>query len=352
MTPCVKVSASEVYTVLSGFFPQDQIAAMSPEPLGQGLIHSTWRCTLHDADDAPFFVIVQQVNTRVFANPEVLFRNYQHFKDHAESAGFPFEWFQWYLTRQSSHWVVDAKGRLWRCLSYIDGTPGADDESSPGQLKASAAALALFHGSFRNADTTSFREAIPGFLDFEQRLAQFYLSLENGIPARLSEASKLIRMLEQAIPDITSFLDAWKMGAFPLQVIHGDPRASNLIFHTGQDWVKAFVDLDTMMPGTVLYDFGDMIRSMAFSGDLPFDPSHYYLMETAYIEAASFWLTEAEGKYLRGAAAAVILIQALRFATDYVQGDVYYQVEYPQQNLDRAWRQWRQYSEFTGAVPF
>jgi Ser/Thr protein kinase RdoA (MazF antagonist) len=350
--PEVNRSASEALDVLSAFFPKEAWSVpCDPEPLGQGLIHSTWKCTLHSENDAPFSVILQQVNTRVFRNPEVLFNNYRHFYTLLESAGFPFESHTWYLTRQKEPWAVDAEGRLWRCFSFIDGTPGSDDEPLPGQLKASAEALATFHGSFRNADTTLFREAIPGFLDLQQRLTQFYHGLEMGIPDRLSEATELVGLLRQAIPGIASFLKAWKMGAFPLQLIHGDPKGSNLLFYAGLDRVKAFVDLDTLMPGPVLYDFGDMVRSMVFGGDQPFDPSRYYLMETAYVNRASSWITESEASHLRLAVAAVVLIQALRFATDYVQGDVYYQVEHPHQNLDRAWRQWRHFSEFTREVP-
>lgn len=349
--PKVHRSASEVLNVLSAFFPNEAwCVPYDPEPLGQGLIHSTWKCTLHSENDAPFSVILQQVNTGVFSNPEVLYTNYRHFASHAKSAGFPFESHTWYLTHQKEPWAEDAEGQLWRCLSYIEGIPGSDDNPSPGQLKASAEALATFHGSFRNADTTLFREAIPGFLDFEQRLTQFYHGLEMGNPDRLSEATKLVGLLRQAIPGMASFLKAWKMGAFPLQLIHGDPKGSNLLFCAGQDRVKAFVDLDTLMPGPVLYDFGDMVRSMAFDGDQPFDPSRYYLMETAYVNRASSWIIESEAKHLRVATAAVVLIQALRFATDYVQGDVYYLVEHPNQNLDRAWRQWRHFSEFTRVV--
>jgi Ser/Thr protein kinase RdoA (MazF antagonist) len=310
------------------------------ELLNKGLIHQTWKFMATSHAEVPGAGIFQKVNTQIFARPEILYANYSHLLEAADI--FPFEIPKWLLTLEGKPFALDTNGGLWRQFSFVHGFPGSE-QLTPEQMVTHAAALGKLHVFLSTLDTEQFEAAIPEFLRLEKRIEAYAHAISMASPTRLKKATKLINAISEVKKNVEPLVQKLDNGIFPLRIIHGDPKSTNLIFDPTQKNIIAFLDWDTLMPGSFLYDFGDMVRSLC-SELARVEPAFMKNIEQAYLAQASPVLTEEEIIHLTNAPFVVMWVQTLRFLTDYLMGDPYYTIEYKDHNLDRATIQFKQMS--------
>jgi len=307
-------------------------------PLTLGLIHHTWKFTTSGTNSAPMTGIFQQINTHIFPRLDILYSNYAQLLIEAENC--PFIIAHWFLTSDGQPWAVDNNGGIWRHFSFIEGVPGTD-QATVEQIVAHASALGRLHFFLAGLETHKFEAAIPEFLNLGKRMQAFEYAISSANPERKLKSNGLLGAIKEIQIDIEPLLQQLESGQFPLRLIHGDPKSTNLIFHLHKPDVRAFLDWDTLMPGTILYDYGDLIRSIiAQTGNA--DAILLNHIEKAYTAQVESILSHEEKNELVNAPLVIMWVQAIRFLTDYLTDDPYYKTQYPDHNLDRAILQWEQ----------
>jgi Ser/Thr protein kinase RdoA (MazF antagonist) len=198
-----------------------------------------------------------------------------------------------------------------------------------------------FHCLLADLDVDRLRVSLPGFHDPARRLAALEAAVSDDVRGRAAEVTDELG----AIADLSHLVEAGDaLAAAPMHVAHNDAKAANLLVDDAGARPPVVVDLDTLMPGTVLWDVGDMVRSTTGTGEeddldtttTTFDVARYRALLDAYVEEMDHLLTDAERAALATAGPVVTYEQAVRFLTDHLLGDVYFRIARPGQNLDRA----------------
>ncbi len=321
------------------YYPESPLP-QSWEPLNKGLIHETWKFSAPNHPTGPEIGIFQRINTQIFSRPEILFTNYSHLEQAGEI--FPFELAKWLPTHQGKPFAMDVNGGMWRQFSFVHGFPGSE-QSAPEQMLTHAAALGKLHAFLSTLDINKFEAAIPEFLRLEKRIEAYAHAISMASPTRLKKATRLINAISEVKKNVEPIIQKLDKGIFPVRVIHGDPKSTNIIFDLNQKNVLAFLDWDTLMPGSFLYDYGDMVRSLCSNLALS-EPDFMKNIELTYLAYTAPILTSEERTNLANAPMVIMWVQAIRFLTDYLMGDPYYTTDYLEHNLDRAAHQFQQMS--------
>ena len=294
---------------------------LSFEQIGSGLIHSTF--LVEDLKGEKY--ILQNINTTVFTSIDSLRGNLltlNLFEENKTPSNTALN----YLKHSGRIFLEDVHREIWRMYDFIPGLVYQTVQSI-NQATISANALARFHHDHIGIDLSSIESPIKDFTNFQCRIDKLTEALSKGNARRIIENTIFTEVLLAQMDCIDAFIKIEK--TIPRRLIHGDPKISNFIFSEESLTIRAFIDLDTIMVGTVLYDFGDMIRSFTNKS----------------AEAGQFFLNKEEVGLLPVGALAVCLIQAIRFYTDYLNGDVYYQIKNKDDNLIRAKNQFQLYLE-------
>ncbi|EIM77716.1 hypothetical protein A3SI_06054 [Nitritalea halalkaliphila LW7] len=215
-----------------------------------------------------------------------------------------------------------------------------------------AAAFARFAGLLRDdqKEISLYEEVIPDFHHFGKRFQHFLALRASSQRAQPTQALALIQQYATLAPMVEDYLHY--CAHLPLRLTHNDAKITNVIFDEQQQQVHALLDLDTVMPGYVMYDFGDLVRTVACtlpedSVDWPrigVDPSRFQALLKGYLAGAADYLTAAERKSLLFGAQLLPAMIGLRFLSDWLDGDRYFKVKDATHNLRRAQNQWLLYS--------
>ena len=248
--------------------------------------------------------------------------------------------------------LLDHKGQTWRMFNAIFPSKSLEVLGKHSQAFAAAKALSEFHSYLMDFPKDQLQESIPGFLDFKKRRKDYRHSLKVAIPYRLTQANDLIQKLGEHEGILTRYLQL--LPKLPVRIIHADPKLSNFLFQEDGEEICAIIDWDTIMPGSILYDFGDMIRSFCQVGTedsqqkKAFNPQILKELLTGYFEGPmNNYLSDLERENILLGAKAVMYIQGLRFLSDYLIGDQYYWVEDENHNLRRARNQLQMLAEIS-----
>ena len=295
--------------------------------------------------------ILQEVNSSVFQVPEDLMTNLVRVTDHLRASKFRYDVPEIVLTK-SGELLCTMDGGVWRAFRYLSG------QLPPEVLPVSAASsLAEAYASFvrhlLDIKLDSVVAVIPDFHNPEQRFEQFLEAADRADPGRLDKAQSLVDHA-LALSGIAHNY-ALEIGKIPQRIVHGDTKPSNLIFAPDLAHVRGFIDLDTTGPGYLINDFGDMIRSTAGVGGLKredqdqvqVDMALFRSLSEGYLSQVKNILTELEREMLTVGVKTIIYEQFLRFLADFLNGDVYYNIQYPEHNLDRARKQLRLLLDFS-----
>lgn len=319
-------------------------------PITSGLINQTFKVIIRTNG---YKFLLQQINSDIFSNPEKLQANYEKIWSYIyhdspfHNIPNPFIVPKPLKFLDATKLFCDSHERYWRIFDFIDGAQTFHTATNSIQARTVAQVFGSITSGFEFFDLNGLYSTIPGFHDLSLRFRQFKQSLHTKNYDRLLKSAPLIRELK-ARERYANFFDVITESAeFPKRVMHHDAKISNILFDEDSGKVICPVDFDTVMPGYFFSDLGDMIRSMAGSHDensTEYDAIHirsdfYKSIFDGYIGVMNKFLTTAEKKYIHFSGIIMIFMQSLRFLTDYLNGDIYYKINYPEQNFDRAMNQ-------------
>lgn len=292
--------------------------------------------------------LLQRVNERVFPNPDGLMANIERVCDHIraklDNADTSRKSLTLICTRAGARWLRDDESGVWRMYLFIEGAQTIESVRDATHARQAGRAFGEFQRLLTDFDASRLIETIPGFHDTPRRFA----ALEEAARAdRVGRSDGCRRELNELLSRRTIasvLLDAMSSGAAPVRVTHNDAKISNVLFDADTAEPLCVVDLDTVMPGLSLFDFGDLMRSTLCRAAederdlsrIDADESFFAALAGGYLEATTASLTRTERDLLVTAGIVITLEQAARFLTDYLDGDRYYNTTHAGQNVDRA----------------
>jgi len=310
------------------------------EPLGRGHIHRTY---LVRGATPPF--VLQRINETVFPDPDRLTVNIERVTAALEQArtrgDYVLEWPAPLKDGQGNALVRVSDG-TWRAASYIAGTYAIDEVDTPERARQGARAFGRFCAALVAVDPQDLAELIPGFHDFDRRLAQLEQAVRTDPVGRAETAAAEIDFCRQQHPLGTALRAA--QDELPQRVCHNDTKINNLLFDGNDHRPRAVIDLDTCMPGWWMHDFGDIVRTFCSpeaEDSVRLDRVHvrqdvFAAVCRGFVEPLVPHVSENERDSLWLGARGVGFIIGVRFLTDYLEGDRYFAVSRPEQNLERA----------------
>lgn len=306
---------------------------------------------IRDGEEKRYFL--QRINKNVFKNPEQVMDNIirvTHYvrqniiKKQLSTKRFVLRAF---LSVKGDPFIVDDKGEYWRCYRYIVDSTTYDLTEDLRIIENAGQAFGRFQNCLDGFDANSLYITIPDFHNTAKRYDALKEAIEKDPCGRVASLWKEIDTLyafEERATSLQRFLDE---GKIPLRVTHNDTKCNNVCFDKNTGEALAVLDLDTVMPGAVAYDFGDAIRFIAnktFEDDpdlrhVGLDLKKYEAFTKGFITEVKDNLTDLEKRTMNLGVFAMTVELAVRFLTDYILGDVYFKTKYPGHNLDRAHNQ-------------
>ncbi len=313
-------------------------------PLGNGLINTTYKVIT--ADNGPVYVL-QHVNTDIFPDPDMLMGNIVAVTDHIRAklaangvTDIKRRCLKFVPTIDGKYYTTH-QGQCWRIMEYI-----TDCVSRTGVSPESAYIVGSTFGEFQAmlADIpASLGETIKDFHNMEFRLQQLREAVATDAVGRLAEVKWLVDELEARADEMCKGERLYREGKLPKRICHCDTKVDNILFDK-EGQVLCVIDLDTVMPNFVFSDFGDFLRSAANTGaedeadtsKVEFNMDIFRPFAEGYIKSAKSFLTPLEIENLPFAACLFPYMQTVRFLADYINGDTYYRIKYPEHNLVRS----------------
>ena len=318
-------------------------------PYGTGHINDTFQAAVSQAGTTVHYTL-QRINTRVFRDPEGLMENVRRVTAHSQAglraSGAPD------ASRRSLSLVPtleggvlfrDADGGAWRCYRFIEKCSTCDVVDSPRKAYEAARAFARFQGLLADLPGGRLNETIPDFHHTPKRYAALHAALQADVKGRAAEAQPEIERALEMETEAGRLVDMMAAGEIPERATHNDTKINNVLLDDATGEGLCVIDLDTLMPGSALYDFGDMVRSATLN--IAEDSTDYQkafcrrdifeALAKGFLEGADF-LNDAERANMAFSGRLMTLECGVRFLTDFLQGDVYFKVRRPGHNLDRC----------------
>ncbi|WP_455206475.1 phosphotransferase enzyme family protein [Kaarinaea lacus] len=325
------------------------------QPYGSGIINDTYVVTFSDPVPVSHRrlgkrAILQRVNRKVFPQPaqvmhnlEILLQHVAQYESH-DPSGHDFLLPPLYVTHDGSSYFQDEKGELWRAMAFIEGTQSFDTLRDLQQAYEVGRVIGTFHQRVHNLPVGHLHDTLPGFhitpgylQHYDQVIATYSGPGMNGAEQRfcqdvITANRELAFVLVNAKPPLIR------------RVMHGDPKLNNILFDAQSGEAVSIIDLDTVKPGLVHYDIGDCLRSCCNRmGEMPdsnanvvFDTDVCRAILEGYATSAVSFLVEQDLDYLWPAIMLLPFELGLRFYTDYLQGNRYFKVNSPDDNIRRA----------------
>ena len=325
-----------------------------------GHINTAYYAALYDGKEI-YQLLIQRVNTYVFRDPVGMMGNIDRITEHIRSQERTME------KRRRLHFRHTAAGKnylvlkdgaaaderavdfqdpsveFWRVYNFIEySTSFETSEATPEVLRMSGKAFGKFLRQLQDFDAGSLMESIPHFHDTRYRLDAFFRVVAEDPLGRVENARPEIRLIRANRAFGSTLCDRIDRGELPIRVTHNDTKTNNILFDKDTLDPLVIIDLDTCMPGLACYDFGDTVRFAACTADedqpegMGLDLGLMKAYTEGYMSEARTILTPAEIESLPLGAAVITLELASRFLLDYLVGDKYFRIEYPEQNLRRA----------------
>ena len=336
-------------------------AVTDVQTCGNGHINSTYTVTVMGGRR----YVLQILNTSVFKNPVGVMENIAAVTDHIrrglEAAGEDAErgTMRVILTVDGQKGYTDPEGRFWRAYDFVEGTVCRLTLDSPETFARVGEAFGDFQRRLADFDASRLAESIPNFHNTKKRYADFLAAVERNASGRADAAQEEIRFITERADKCALIVDALADGTLPLRVTHNDTKLSNILLDEVTEEAVCVIDLDTVMPGSSLYDFGDSIRAGAASAaeDEPdldkvhFLPEMFKAYARGFVKGTGGNLTPRELAMLPDGGYVITLETGMRFLTDYLDGDVYFHTDYPDHNLVRARTQLKLVAETEAYMP-
>ena len=328
--------------ILNQFELQGEV--LSVQPYGNGHINDTF---LVKTTDVPY--ILQKMNESIFPDTEHLMDNVVKVTTYLRArvklgGGDPDrEAMQVILTKDRKHYWRDETGACWRMYRFIDGL-ALDAPRTPADFYESAVAFGRFQSLLADYPADTLHEIIPNFHHTGKRFETFCKAVEEDVCGRAASVQQEIAFVMARKADTTLITDRLAAGKLPLRVTHNDTKLNNVMLDADTGKGLCVLDLDTVMSGSALYDFGDSIRFGANTAaedetdlskvSLDLELFEWYVK--GYLKGCNGSLTPLEIELLPVGAKLMTLECGMRFLTDYLQGDTYFKIHREHHNLDRC----------------
>lgn len=327
-----------------------QADKVSLKLFGTGHINSTWLLTVQNSEDK---FVLQSINRNVFKEPEIIAANVKLIGDYLKINNPDYLFVGSIPTRDGKEmaYVGDVYFKLTR---FINNSVSFDTLSDPDQAYEAAVQFGRLNRMLANFDASQLNETIPGFHDLGLRYQQFSDALATTSELLKEKAAKEIQKAKH-YSFILNYFNSFKDSkGFPDRAMHHDTKISNMLFDTETMKGICVIDLDTMMAGKFISDLGDMMRTYlcAFSENEPDTDKIFIRIEyfealvKGYLQEMGSILSAVEKELILFSGKYIIYMQAIRFLSDYLNGNIYYPIAYPEQNLDRTKNQFKLLAEF------
>ncbi len=318
---------------------------------GSGHINDTYRIILEQEGTTPAEVLIlQRMNTEIFTEPVQLMENIANVTEHlkkkiVENGGDPKrETLSIVAARDGKPYYKDEAGNYWRCYPFITDTISLDRAETEEDFYQSAVAFGNFQRLLSDFPAERLHETIQGFHDTKARFEVFKKAVSEDICGRAAEVKEEIDFILAREDVANVFGDLQAKGELPLRVTHNDTKLNNVLMDSETRKGLCVIDLDTVMPGLAMNDFGDSIRFGASTADederdlskVSCDMGLFEAYTKGYIEGCGGKLTEKEIELLPMGAKVMTFECGMRFLTDYLQGDTYFKIHREGHNLDRC----------------
>ena len=326
---------------------------------GQGHINDTFCVHTQPEDAACRRFILQRMSAAAFKRPDQLMENIigvteylgRQIRERGGDRGR--EAMEVIRPKNGRPYYTDSQGGAWRLYPFVEHTVCCQAADTPERFAASGRAFGRFQQLLKGYPAETLHETIPNFHNTEDRLARFKAALAADKLGRAGACGPEIDFVLSREADCSVALDAMRAGKLPVRVTHNDTKLNNVLLDETTGEGICIIDLDTVMPGLVIYDFGDSIRfganhSAEDETDLTkvsLDVDLFDVYTKAFLEGTGGSLTDGELEYLPWGAKLMTLECGIRFLADYLEGDVYFHTEREGQNLDRCRTQFKLVSD-------
>lgn len=317
---------------------------------GKGHVNDTFCVHTQPDEGSCRRFILQRMSPVAFKRPDQLMENIigvtEYLGRRIEQAGGDRsrEAMEVLRPRNGAPYFTDSAGGAWRAYPFIEHTVCYQSAATPELFAASGRAFGRFQWLLRDYPAGTLYETIPRFHDTEDRLAKLKAAAAADVLNRVRDCRPEIDFMLAREEDCGTALRALRDGVLPLRVTHNDTKLNNVLIDEKTGEGVCIIDLDTVMPGLSIYDFGDSIRFGANHcaedetdlSRVSLDVELFTVYTTAFLEGAGGALSDAEVEYLPWGAKLMTLECGIRFLTDYLEGDVYFHISRERQNLDRC----------------
>ncbi len=331
----------------------------SAKPYGDGHINDTYKVTYVDSYDEPTHYILQRVNHIIFKNTTGLMENIQNVTSYLcdmiteEEQVDGYEVLTLIKTTEDKGFYIDSQGNYWRSYVFVEEATGHTFAKEPTMLYEAGKAFGQFQKMLEGYPVESLHETIKNFHNTKQRFETFLQVLDKDPHKRSVDCQEQIDFVLSHKAIASTIVDALENGEIPFRVTHNDTKINNVLLDDQSGYGRCVIDLDTVMPGSALYDYGDAIRSCGSSAAedeenldlLHLDFERFEAYTKGYLESIGSSLTDKEYELLPLGAIIMTLECGIRFLTDYLDGDHYFKVHKDKHNLIRAKNQFKFVSE-------
>jgi hypothetical protein len=321
---------------------------LSGVTFGSGHIHDTFKIETAEKEKDDF--ILQRLNNKIFKNIPELQNNIERVTVHLRNklneipgSDVKRECLNLVISRDGKSWITDKDGSYWRMFLFIPNHHSYDLVDSPDKAYQGGRAIGRFQAMLSDMPGGPLFETIPKFHDIESRLNALNTKIAANPVGRVRTVTKEIDQILTRAEEMKTILKLGREGKIPLRITHNDTKFNNILLDQN-DKALCVIDLDTVMPGYVHYDFGDAIRTATNTAtedetDLSKIGMNIKLFKAyseGYLSEAGKTLNNVEKEYLAFAPKLITYIMAVRFLTDFIDGDNYYKIHHELHNLQRA----------------
>ena len=347
-----EIEASALKNIIEAFPFNGELTSI--ESTDTGLINSTYMLTFSDGNQ-DFQYVLQKINTNVFKKPDELMSNIMNVtsflrnKINLSGGNAARETLTFLYTKDNSPYYLDENGGCWRSYIYISKCYTCDKIDSDVKAFRSGKAFGKFQRMLSDYPAANLFETIPHFHDTPSRYSDLKNAVDENLSGRLQKIQTELSFALDREKDASKLVDLAAEGKIPMRVTHNDTKINNVLFDSITNEAICVIDLDTIMPGLSLYDFGDSIRSGAVTSDENEQDLNKYGLDInlfksyteGFLSEAGHALNEEEIANLAFSAKLMTLECGVRFLTDYLNGDTYFKTEYPEHNLVRCRTQFK-----------
>ena len=317
---------------------------------GTGHIHNTYKITKQTTGES---FLLQHINHKVFKDVAGMMQNIKQVTAHLAKRldnKYPgFTTLEVIPTLDNQLFFYQKNYGYWRLCTFIENSIGYDKAISAQQAAEAGKAFGLFQALLSDMQATQLNTTIPDFHNMAYRIDNLDKAVITDAKGRLQEVSTEISFVNTRRKQMIEFYQEIASGKLPIRITHNDTKFNNVLLDVKTHQAKAVVDLDTVMPGSLLYDFGDAIRTIcntceedeADTENIDFSIPFFKAFSESYFKEVGQTLTQKEKSLLVFSAKYMTMIMGVRFLTDYLEGDVYYKINHKKHNLQRVKAQFR-----------